>query len=461
MQDLHRPTYHFMPPAHWMNDPNGPLFYQGQYHLFYQHNPYGDRWGTIHWGHASSRDLLHWTHWPLALTPDSAAQELHCYSGCAVLDGDVPALLYTSVGEGARNARTGADQRLAFSRDGARGFVRHPEPVLTQALHGEPVSEWRDPFAWHEADGWYLVLGGARDGHGVVLRYRSDDLIHWECLGILHEDFAVRSCECPNLLTFGDRKLLLYSPYGPAVYHTGVIGPDGRLAVEHSGVIDHSGTLGYYAPTTLINHPSGDLLQWGWITENARGALSIEGYNGALSLPRRLWLDADGTLRQRPDKALEALRQAPEAHAGLRLNGTFELKTRGRAHLLLLTANLEEGDDFAVEVLATPDGQERSRIHIDWPHRRITLEKEHASLNNHPNREAQTTPLWESDRKLDLAIYVDHSIIEIFVNDRETITGRVYPTRTDAEGIRLTGSAKAVSVALHPMAPLTYGTLEG
>ncbi|HML47884.1 MAG TPA: glycoside hydrolase family 32 protein [Clostridia bacterium] len=460
MQDLHRPTYHFMPPAHWMNDPNGPLFYRGHYHLFYQHNPAGDRWGTIHWGHAVSCDLLRWTHWPLALAPDPAAQELHCYSGCAVLDGDTPALLYTSVGEGARDARTGSDQRVAFSHDGMRSFVRHPEPALTQALHDRPVTEWRDPFAWREADGWYLVVGGSRDGHGVVLRYRSDDLIRWECLGILHEDPSVPSCECPNLLTFGGRKLLLYSPYGQAVYHTGVIGPDGRLAVERSGVIDHSGPLGYYAPTTLINHPSGDLIQWGWITENARGGFPIEGYNGALSLPRKLWLDADGTLRQRPAEAMEALRQAPETHAGLRLNGAFDLKTRGRAYVLLLKADLSEEDDFTVELLATPDGQERTLVRIDWPNRHVSLIKEHVSLDERPNRQTQTAPLREGDRKLELAVYVDHSILEIFVNDREAVTGRVYPTRGDAEGIRLTGSAGVLSATVHSMAPLTYDMLD-
>jgi sucrose-6-phosphate hydrolase SacC (GH32 family) len=96
--DVARPLFHFRPPAYWMNDPNGTIFRDGYLELFYQHNPYGDQWGNMHWGHARSRDLVHWEHLPIALWPSKDQGEEHCFSGSAAFSGDGrPLLFYTSV----------------------------------------------------------------------------------------------------------------------------------------------------------------------------------------------------------------------------------------------------------------------------------------------------------------------------------------------------------------------------
>src|ERR1700687_3346323 len=89
-KDPKRPGYHFQAPALWMNDPNGPIFYKDEYHLFYQQNPYGEKWGHMHWGRATSRDLVHWQHLPIALAPSSDKGEEHCFSGCAVVHNGMP-----------------------------------------------------------------------------------------------------------------------------------------------------------------------------------------------------------------------------------------------------------------------------------------------------------------------------------------------------------------------------------
>src|SRR5580765_20545 len=96
--DPTRPVYHFRPPANWMNDPNGPIYHKGYYHMFYQHNPYGDKWGNMHWGHARSRDLVRWEHLPIALWPSKEAGEEHVFSGCALInDQGQPMIFYTSI----------------------------------------------------------------------------------------------------------------------------------------------------------------------------------------------------------------------------------------------------------------------------------------------------------------------------------------------------------------------------
>lgn len=92
-QDPYRPEYHFLPPAQWMNDPNGTIFYKGEFHVFYQHNPYGTSWGHMHWGHAKSKDLVHWEHLPIALAPSKEKGEKHCFSGCCIINGGTPTII--------------------------------------------------------------------------------------------------------------------------------------------------------------------------------------------------------------------------------------------------------------------------------------------------------------------------------------------------------------------------------
>jgi len=86
--NIYRPIYHFMPEKNWMNDPNGPIYYKGEYHLFYQYNPNDYKWGDIHWGHAKSKDLINWEHLPIALHPSKEFDEHHCFSGCAAVNDE-------------------------------------------------------------------------------------------------------------------------------------------------------------------------------------------------------------------------------------------------------------------------------------------------------------------------------------------------------------------------------------
>jgi beta-fructofuranosidase len=115
--DPTRPVYHFRPPAYWMNDPNGPIYHKGYYHMFYQHNPYGDQWGNMHWGHARSRDLVRWEHLPIALWPSKEVGEEHVFSGCALINNQgQPMIFYTSIAQG-KSAGEYAEQWAAIGDD--------------------------------------------------------------------------------------------------------------------------------------------------------------------------------------------------------------------------------------------------------------------------------------------------------------------------------------------------------
>ena len=249
LESPHRPQYHFLPPANWMNDPNGTLYYRGEYHLFYQHNPYKPRWGRIHWGHAKSPDLVHWQHLPIALAPDPGLKELHCFSGCCVIAEDgTPTIFYTSISAKsfATAARRHAQQWAASSDDHLLEWHKHPHnPILNAEIHpnGRELRSWRDPYIWKEGQAWYMVIAGGFKGEkfGGVLLYQSADLHHWDYLGPLYQGHPDqgKGWECPNYFPLGDCYVLVVSPFGPVIYSLGEF-QDHRHISDSWHILDHS-----------------------------------------------------------------------------------------------------------------------------------------------------------------------------------------------------------------------------
>jgi beta-fructofuranosidase len=450
--EIHRPVYHLTPPSGWMNDPNGPVFFGGHYHLFYQHNPGAEVWGDIHWGHARSRDLVHWEHLPAALAPAPELGERQCFSGCAVPGSGFPALLYTSVGSGERNSRTGAVQRIARSANGLC-WKQEAEPFLSGAIHDEEILEWRDPFIWKEGGEWNLILGGSRRGYGCITRYCSSNLVDWRYMGVLYENKDYPFLECPNYLRFGERGLLLYSPGADVVWHSGCINRQGRFETEQSGIMDYSGRLGFYAPNTLLNDPAGRYITWGWITEAARGGFPISGYNGALSLPRHLSFDNCGRLLQEPAAEVEAAFSAPVEQEKLSLDGgERKFQTRGRELEIRVKAHCLPNDDFTVKVCRSNGGEEETGIRYCAATRQLTLERGRSTLAAEPVKDFQRMPLLCGGEELDLRIFLDHSIIEIFINKQEALTGRVYPMLPESEGVSVSGRLDRGNISFRVLA---------
>ncbi len=323
LASVERPRWHFTAPAYWMNDPNGVMYYGGYYHLFYQHNPFADSWGHMHWGHARSRDLLHWEHLPIAFGPSAEQGEEHCYSGCAVFPATGrPMLLYTMVPP--KGSPRGHEQWVALAEDDELSHWRKDptNPILCRGRDGTPEFEasWRDPFVFSAAGRQFMVLGAAMPGEkgrrGVALWESTDSLLkHWRYRGWLFapEDTTIRFFECPNFFPVGDQWLLLASPYGPVHYWLGDFSPDeGRFTPRSSGLLD--GSPDFYATNVLMNDPKGrlSLLAWG------RGFPAGMGWNGCLAMPREVALDDAGRLKVRPLSEMTALR-GPEwslANAG-------------------------------------------------------------------------------------------------------------------------------------------------
>jgi beta-fructofuranosidase len=180
MDDYYRPVYHFTPRKGWMNDPKGLIQFRGSYHAFYQHYPHAPEPGPMHWGHAISRDLVHWDHLPIALYPGPKG-EPSCFSGSAVDNKGELTLIYTAH----RNKHSPREvQCVAAGMDGIHftNYAYNPVIPAPPPGYGE---DFRDPYVFRRGEYWYLVAGCTRDGRGGVLLYRSKDLRQWDYRGLL------------------------------------------------------------------------------------------------------------------------------------------------------------------------------------------------------------------------------------------------------------------------------------
>ncbi|VTM59124.1 glycoside hydrolase family protein 32 [Klebsiella pneumoniae] len=208
------PHYHLAARAGWINDPNGLVWFDGWYHAFYQHHPYSTQWGPMHWGHARSKDLVHWEHLPVALAPEGPEDKDGCFSGSAVVDGDTLALIYTGHkfhGDPGDEANLYQVQCLATSRDGIH-FERQGMVVDTPpGMH-----HFRDPKVWREGDCWYMIVGAREGDTGQVRLYRSADLRQWQDAGVLDEAESTMGYmwECPDFFTLNGKRVLMFSPQG-------------------------------------------------------------------------------------------------------------------------------------------------------------------------------------------------------------------------------------------------------
>ncbi|WP_026881749.1 glycoside hydrolase family 32 protein [Clostridium akagii] len=440
--DLYKPQYHFIPEKNWMNDPNGPIYYKGKYHLFYQHNPNDYHWDTMHWGHAVSEDLVHWEHLPIALTPSNELGETHCFSGCAVINNDgLPTIFYTSIGENERNGKDGAQQWMAVSHDDMITWEKYDSnPVLKLKLHGKMnIKEWRDPFIWKENEVWYMVLGGGCEEKGCVLIYSSLDLMNWKFLNKMFEAPEFKFLECPNMIKFGDKYVLVYSPSDIVRYHVGTLNEDFTFISEYEGILDNSGWEGFYAPNTLID-PIGRKIMWGWMTEVSRGDFEgANGWAGAQSIPRVLTLDSHNSLKMEPLSEYEMLRYDEESYNNKIINkNKIILKSKGRALEIKITIKINGDEDFSLNVFESPDNVETTTIRYDAVVGEIFVDRSKSSISEQVHKTILKSPLKkEVGQLLSIRVFVDHSIIEVFADSEICLSTRIYPTLENSENVSL------------------------
>jgi beta-fructofuranosidase len=459
-----RPQYHLLPAHNWMNDPNGPIFLGGGYHMFYQYNPSAAVWGDMHWAHATSPDMIHWTHEPIALFPTPGGPDQDgVFSGSAVLDNDKPTLIYTGVQPPRKDAeatlRDGVHtwretQCLAVATDNElRQWKKTPQPVIATPPPGLEVTGFRDPCVWREGDRWMLILGsGFRNQGGAILLYSSPDLRSWTYLHPLVEGVPSGKnapnkvdtgdmWECPDFFPLGNKHVLLISTMGKVRWKVGAY-TDQHFTPEKEGVVDWGS---YYAAKTMLDR-DGSRILWGWIPETRpESDLVTAGWAGVMSLPRVLSLSAKDELQTEVARAASVLRGAHTlgSHAAslnevriknLAAEIKIRLQPRGAEYKLLLRS--ETGEFLSLVV--TNQSQGRS----------LRVSKFSAHMPGH------------SDSPVDFHIFIDGSVIEIFANGT-ALTARSYQIPSGPLHLRLEGHADVHSIEMWEIQPISNNRLTG
>ena len=426
--------YHLAAPIGWINDPNGFCYFKGRYHMFYQYHPYSADWGPMHWGHASSEDLAHWEHEPIAIAPDQDYDHGGCFSGSAIEKDGKLYLMYTGhVPNGDYHHET---QCLAVSKDGV-----HFEKFSGNPIFGAPRAEdihfddFRDPKVWKHGRTYYCVIGSKTpDDRGQVLLYKFVNFEGWEFKSIAMRDKEDRRTmyECPNLAEFDDGAVMIlsvivyrdgFNEYLPQ-YSAGKINyRTGKFKGGELKMLDYGSS--FYAPQ-IMTTPDGRVIMMGWLnTWNVPMPEHDDGWAGLMTIPREIILEGD-KVRTVPVKEMEKLRGECSTHLNLSLAKATELDgVKGDVGELLVEVDLENNPDFTIELRAGED--EKTALIYNAAENKLSLNREQSGEGPKDIRDV----ILEKSDKLKLQIFLDKSSVEIFANDGEAVfTSRIYPKET-------------------------------
>lgn len=477
-QEVHpedRPVYHLSPRVGWMNDPNGFSYYNGQYHMFYQYHPYNTMWGPMHWGHAVSRDLLHWEYLPAALAPDTEADQNGCFSGCAVtLPDGRQALVYTGVvNDPQPDGMVPGFQTQCLAIGDGRDYAKlDRNPILDASSLPPGISryDFRDPKVWQEVDGNYRMLCAVRtedESDTMLLLFRSRNLTDWQYERIFLQNGALeqpigRMYECPDFFSLDGQYVLLasaqdieatqeHAPGNGTFYMVGNYDPtDGSFIpqVEHN--VDYG--VDFYAEQTVLA-PDGRRIMLGWM-QNWDTILYRPNpckWFGQMSVPRELSI-RNGRLCQWPIREIDRLRMDPVRYRNVRMGeeigapDTIELAgIRGRVMDLEMEISATMGQSDCRRFLVGLAVDETHHVDVIYlpGEGRLLVDRRYSGMRR-ALAHVSSVRVTSHDGTLRLRILLDRFSAEIFVNDGEQVLSTTFYTAQTADRVTFS-STGAVS----------------
>lgn len=462
-----RPVYHFTPEKNWTNDPNGLIYLNGKFQLYYQHNPFENKWGHMSWGHAESADLVHWTHFPVAI-PEVVTKDTTTwiFSGSAVIDknntsgfginGKGPII---AIFTGDQPKQKKESQFIAYSNDNGMSYKLYDKnPVIDLNKH-----DFRDPNVfWFEKTQQWIMVVSLVDTHQVRF-YGSKNLKNWTKLSDFGPaGFMTSAWECPSLVPLpvdgnpANIKYVLFiscfGDHGPQVQYfvgdfdgttfTDANPPDTMLLTDYGDC--------FYAAISWRDAPQNKKIFLGWLIN---GKQETYPWKGQMSIPRDLSFKTttDGIrLIQTPTSVISGslsklANGAPLVKKDIGLNGSLQLSKPGtfdkNSYWIDATIKPKKSGKTEFWIAGNKDGSQKIKAGYDAEKQELYIDcSATESANKDPRNLVQTAPLKPVNGLVKLTILMDKSSLEVFGNDGEkVISTMVYP----AEGNNMLSVASA------------------
>lgn len=457
----YREKFHAMGPIGWINDPNGFVYYKGDYHLFYQFYPYGSVWGPMHWGHSKSKDLIHWEDLPVALAPDEPYDRDGCFSGSAVVADDQLVLMYTGfVNQDGKIKQT---QCMAYSTDGIT-FEKSPlNPVIADShIKGiADIADFRDPKIFVKDGRYYAVVAAkTRDSRGQILLFQSDNTQDWTFKSVLLEGTAEQGImwECPDLFQLDGKWVLLVSPiemkaqghaYKNLNSTVAFIGEldweSGKLSVENYHEID--GGLDFYAPQTCLD-AAGSRIMIAWMQMWQRNIPTHDlghRWAGMMSLPRKLSVKNLRLCQEPVPQLYDYCETVKEWQGQITPDHPLEFNAIAGSQQFI-ELNISKSASWELRYPLQADGRASISLTYNADEQLLSLSRdsfgyaikglENPVLNS---RSLDVSDLADAD--LEIEIVRDTSSVEVFINHEKTMSMTFYE-KTDANRLSLRSQGK-------------------
>lgn len=487
--DRYRPIYHYVNPEGTLNDPNGLSYWNGNWHLFYQAYPPEDP--RQHWGHAVSKDLIHWRDLPYAIYPNP---ERAVFSGSTLVEEDRVIAMYHGTAVGNMIAISSDPLLLNWEKLTGNAVI----PLKSTTGSPLPYSVF-DPSIWKK-EGFYYSLSAGRKSTGPGKRpvrandlFRSKDLINWEYMHEFVKDdrFTLIGDDgaCPYFWPIGDRYILnFFSHMSGGQYLLGDYDKENdEFIVSSGGKYNHGAVSpsGVHAPSASPDGEGGVIVIF-----NMNQGRPTEGWNQIMTLPRRLTLTSDDEIGQEPAGDLESLRYNAQKINPKTLPANEEIvfdEIQGNAMEILASIDPKDAQMIELNILRSPNKEEYTRIVFyrekgfspgleyesgsetaEMPKDLINLvtgepplprtprinsslimiESSNSSILSDVNiRAPEIAPFnLGKDETVDLRIFIDKSVVEVFVNGKQCLAVRVYPGRDDSTGVSLKSIGKSAEL---------------
>jgi len=461
--EINRPKLHFTPVKNWMNDPNGLVYYQGEYHLFYQHNPFDNVWGPMHWGHAVSKDLLNWEHLDIALKPDELGT---IFSGSAVVDeknssrlfedenGGLVAFYTNHYEEGGQVRET---QSMAYSKDRGRTWIKYDKNPI---IENPGIKDFRDPKVFYHKDTgkWIMILSA---GNKAMI-YISENLKDWQYVSEFGENLGAKTgiWECPDLFELevantGEKLWVLKfdlvrhkeNTQSQTKYFVGDFdGKNFSMLNPESTWIDFG--RDFYAAQSWSNLPNSRSIWLGWMSNwDYANKIPANDWRSAMTIPREIGLvraEERYFLAQKPVREIKNSRE--------KIHGEEEFLIRSKEYPIEASAEIsleiEKYKDF--EIRFENSLGEYVDLTYNSEGSKVIFKREKSGVTEFSEsfeKEMEIGPLigMEGD-ELKVNILLDQNSIEVFFNDGiDVITNLIFP-KEEINKMSLTSAKDQVRV---------------